>query len=57
MDALSPDSVKITVGIRIFPRCGIHEIAPKQSFISPGQILFYPRFLIWSPQQATGFKT
>lgn len=46
MDELEPDSVRVTVGIRIFPRCGIYEIALKQGFISPGQNLLYPRFYI-----------
>ncbi len=44
MDELDPDMVTVTVGIRIYPGCELHDIALREGVIEPGQDLLYPTF-------------
>jgi radical SAM superfamily enzyme YgiQ (UPF0313 family) len=46
LDELEPESVRVTVGIRIYPGCELQEIAVRQGVISPGQNLLYPAFYL-----------
>ncbi|MDD3718755.1 MAG: cobalamin-dependent protein [Actinomycetota bacterium] len=49
MEELGPDMVSVTVGIRIYPGCELHDIALREGVIEPGQNLLYPAFYI-SPE-------
>jgi hypothetical protein len=46
---LSPDMVSVTVGIRIYPGCELHDIALREGVVEPGQSLLHPAFYI-SPE-------
>jgi radical SAM superfamily enzyme YgiQ (UPF0313 family) len=46
MDALNPDTVKITTGIRIYPNTRLAEIARQEGMISRDDTLLYPKFYI-----------
>ncbi len=46
---LSPETVTVTVGMRIYPGCELHAIALQEGVISPQQNLLYPAFYI-SPE-------
>jgi radical SAM superfamily enzyme YgiQ (UPF0313 family) len=41
---LGPDMVSVTVGIRIYPDCELHDIALHEGFIAPEQDLLFPAF-------------
>lgn len=43
---LDPHMVGVTVGIRIYPGCEMHEIALREGVIEPGQDLLRPTFYI-----------
>lgn len=44
LDGLEPQSVRVTVGIRIYPGCELHDIALREGALAPGQNLLYPAF-------------
>jgi len=46
---LSPTQVTVTVGIRIYPGCEIHDIALREGVLEPGQNLLFPAFYL-SPE-------
>jgi len=46
MDELAPEIVRVTVGIRIFPGCGLERVAVEEGFISEGQSLLEPAFYL-----------
>lgn len=46
MEELSPTQVTVTVGIRIYPGCELHEIALRERVVKPGQNLLYPAFYL-----------
>ncbi len=56
MDELGPDTVRVTVGIRIFPGCELEEIARERGMLTPGENLLYPSFYLepgvrpWLPE-------
>jgi radical SAM superfamily enzyme YgiQ (UPF0313 family) len=43
---LAPDQVSITVGIRIYPGCELHELALREKMITPEQNLLFPTFFL-----------
>lgn len=45
-DALALDSMKLTVGIRIYPETQIAETAVSEGMIAPEDALFFPKFYI-----------
>ncbi len=49
MRELAPDQVTVTVGLRIYPGCELHDIALREGVVEPGQNLLYPAFYI-SPE-------
>lgn len=46
LSELGADMVTVTVGIRIYPGCELHEISLKEGVVSPGQNLLYPTFYL-----------
>lgn len=46
MTELEPDAVRVTVGIRIFPGCELHDIALREDVVSPGRNLLHPTFYL-----------
>jgi radical SAM superfamily enzyme YgiQ (UPF0313 family) len=56
VDSLNLETVKATVGIRIYPRTALAEIAVRQGLISVDDDLLYPRFYLdrklekWLPE-------
>ena len=46
MEELRPDSVIVTVGVRIFPGCELESIAVADGFIAEGQDLLEPAFYL-----------
>jgi len=46
MSELEPDAVRVTVGIRIFPGCELHDIALREGIISPEHNLLHPTFYL-----------
>jgi radical SAM superfamily enzyme YgiQ (UPF0313 family) len=44
LEELEPESVRVTVGIRIYPGCELHGIAIREGFVTPDQNLLYPAF-------------
>ncbi len=49
LDELAPHQVTVTVGIRIYPGCELHDIALREGVIAPGQNLLHPAFYLASP--------
>lgn len=49
MMELAPTLVTVTVGLRIYPGCELHDIALREKVVEPGQNLLYPAFYI-SPE-------
>jgi radical SAM superfamily enzyme YgiQ (UPF0313 family) len=49
LEELDPDMVGVTVGIRIYPGCELHDISLREGVVEPGQDLLYPAFYI-SPE-------
>jgi radical SAM superfamily enzyme YgiQ (UPF0313 family) len=45
-DSLEADSVKITVGIRIYPYTPLAEEARRERVVAPGDTLLFPRFYV-----------
>ena len=43
---LGPDMVTVTVGIRIYPHCELHDLALREGAVEPGQNLLYPAFYV-----------
>jgi radical SAM superfamily enzyme YgiQ (UPF0313 family) len=43
---LEPQGVTVTVGIRIYPGCELHDIALREKVITPDQNLLYPTFYL-----------
>ncbi len=46
MDALETEAVKITMGIRIYPKTELARIAVREGRIAPGDSLLHPRFYL-----------
>lgn len=46
LDDLEPDSVRVTVGIRIYPGCELHRTALREGVVAPGQNLLFPAFYV-----------
>ena len=46
MDELGPDSVLVSVGVRIFPGCELERIASERGYITEGQDLLEPAFYL-----------
>jgi len=46
LEELEPESVRVTVGIRIYPGCELQDIAVREGFISADQNLLYPAFYL-----------
>lgn len=46
LDRLEVDAVRVSVGVRIFPGCEMHDIAIREGFISADQNLLYPAFYL-----------
>jgi radical SAM superfamily enzyme YgiQ (UPF0313 family) len=51
MSGLEVDEVRVTVGVRIYPDCELHDISLREGIITSNQNLLYPTFYI-SPQTA-----
>ncbi len=49
LDELAPDQVTVTVGIRIYPGCELHDIALREGVISPDRNLLEPAFYLAQP--------
>jgi len=43
---LEPNAVTVTVGIRIYPGCELHDIAMREKVITPDRNLLYPTFYL-----------
>ena len=62
-DSLELDSLKITVGIRIYPETELAAIAVKQGIIAPQDDLLQPAFYLapglkdWLPERVAAYKT
>lgn len=52
MDELRPDSVRVSVGIRIFPGCELERVAVEDGFIIEGQNLLQPAFYLQREAEA-----
>jgi radical SAM superfamily enzyme YgiQ (UPF0313 family) len=46
MDELEPDSVRVTVGIRVFPGCELERIAVEKGIVREGRNLLSPTFYL-----------
>jgi radical SAM superfamily enzyme YgiQ (UPF0313 family) len=46
LSELGPRGVLVTVGIRIYPGCGLYDIALRENVITPHQNLLYPTFYL-----------
>ncbi|MBC7230629.1 MAG: cobalamin B12-binding domain-containing protein [Actinobacteria bacterium] len=46
MHELEPDMLSVTVGIRIYPGCELHDIALREGVVEPRQNLLFPAFYL-----------
>lgn len=46
MQRFRPNQMSVTVGIRIYPHCGLVHIAERDGMLRPGQSLLEPRFYL-----------
>ena len=61
VDAMKPDSLKVTVGIRIYPDTPLSKYAAEKGVIAPDDDLLFPTFYLekeledWLPRKVTKF--
>jgi radical SAM superfamily enzyme YgiQ (UPF0313 family) len=46
LEEIDPQGVTVTVGVRIYPGCELHDIAVREGVVKPGQNLLDPAFYI-----------
>ena len=61
VDAMQPDSLKVTVGIRIYPDTPLSKYAAQKGVIAPDDDLLFPTFYLekelenWLPETVANF--